>query len=73
MKTGVEMEKNARDIEPEQAGFPSNLPAPQFTIQVIRPGSGMVGVQLEDGRCGYIPESQVENFRRDNPEATVLL
>ena len=67
------MEKNARDIEPEQAGFPSNLPAPQFTIQVIRPGSGMVGVQLEDGRCGYIPESQVENFRRDNPEATVLL
>ena len=32
---------------------------------------GMVAVQIE-GKYGYIPEDQVERFKTDHPEATVI-
>jgi hypothetical protein len=56
----------------EARAFPPKLLPPQFTIQIIRPGAGMVGVQI-DGRYGYIPEDQVERFRKENPDAVVIL
>jgi hypothetical protein len=57
----------------EARDFPPDLVPPTFQIQVIRPGHGMVGVQLADGRCGYIPASQVDRFRRENPDAVVII
>jgi hypothetical protein len=57
----------------EARGFPPDLKPPQFTIQVIRPGHDMVGVRLADGRCGYIHADRVEDFRRDYPDAVVII
>jgi len=74
MKTGAEMEKGARDIDPEQAGFPPNLPPPQFTIQIIVPSNEETHatVRLADGRTGWIPRKNLEWFQRENPDALVL-
>jgi hypothetical protein len=70
MRVAADMERKARDIP--EAQFMMFDKMPTFEIQVIRPGLGMVGVQLEDGRYGYIPERNVERFRVDHPEATVV-
>jgi len=72
LKTGTEMERTARDIDEREAGFAPGLQPPVFTIQVIRPGAGMVAVQI-NGRYGYIPKDQVERFRRENPDAVVIV
>jgi hypothetical protein len=48
----------------------------RMTDADIRPAEGMVGVQLMvDGqqKYGYIPRDQVERFRRENPDAVVII
>jgi hypothetical protein len=72
MRVAADIERKAREIPDEE--MDSILPefVPKFEIQVIRPGKKMVGVQMGDGRYGYIPEEQVERFRRDNPDAVVI-
>lgn len=70
MRVASDMERKARDIP--EAQFMMFDKMPTFEVQVIRPGVGMVGVQLEDGRYGYIPERNVERFRADHPEAVVV-
>jgi len=71
MRTGSEMEHKAREIGEERNGSPS---APQFTIQIIRPGENMVGVQLPGvpPLYGYISKDKIEEFRRDHPDAVVI-
>jgi hypothetical protein len=71
MRAGSDIERRARDIDPNELGFAPDI-QPKFEITVIRPG-GMVGVQLADGRSGYIPHDSVERFRRENPDAVVIL
>ena len=73
LKTGSEMERAASDIDEREAGFAPGLQAPVSTIQIIRPGLHQVGVQLPDGRVGYIAASLVENFRSAYTDAVVLL
>ena len=69
MRTASEMERRARDIPEGDEQMPEVVP--KFEIQIIRPAQGMVPVQLA-GRYGYIPASEVERFRHDNPEAVVI-
>ena len=67
---------SAREIPENDPDAPLAPVAPQFTIQIIRPGAGMVGVQLEVNgvmRYGYIPVYRIDEFRRDFPDATVIL
>ena len=70
MRVSADMERKARDIP--EAQFMMFDKMPTFEVQIIRPGAGMVGVQLEDGRYGYIPEKHLERFREDHPEAVVI-
>jgi hypothetical protein len=72
MRAAADIERKARAIPEDEMG--NILPefVPRFEIQVIRPGKKMVGVQMGDGRYGYIPEEQIERFRRDNPDAVVI-
>jgi hypothetical protein len=72
MRASADMERRARDVDDDEMGFAAES-LPNFEIQVISPGEGMVGVQLPDGRCGYIPKEQVERFRSENPSAVVIL
>jgi hypothetical protein len=70
MRVAADMERKARDIPEDQFAFAD---MPVFQIQVIQPGGeGMVGVQLADGRVGYIARSHVDEFRNDYPDALVL-
>jgi hypothetical protein len=70
MRVAADMERKARDIPEDQFAFAE---VPSFEIQVIHPaGQGMVGVQMQDGRVGYIPLRRVDDFRRDYPDALVL-
>jgi hypothetical protein len=71
MRAGSDIERRARDINPDELGFAPDI-QPKFEISVIRPG-GMVGVQLADGRRGYIPPEAVPRFREENPDAVVIL
>ncbi|MBV8630462.1 MAG: hypothetical protein JOZ83_06025 [Silvibacterium sp.] len=73
MKTGADLEKGARAIDPEEIGFQPGLAPPVFNIQVIRVPPDMIGVQLEDGRYGYIDPKCVDDFRRDHPTALVII
>jgi hypothetical protein len=70
MRVAADMERKARDIP--EAQFMMFDKMPTFEVQVIRPGIGMVGVQLEDGRYGYIPEKAMEQFRTDHPGAVIV-
>ena len=76
MKTAADVIGRAAEIGRSEFGSPADLPPPQFTIQIIKPG-GMVGVQLPnpDGGTtyGYIPADRVEDFRRDHPDGIVLV
>jgi hypothetical protein len=71
MRAAAEIERKAREIPEDELGSVSPDLAPSFVVQVIRPGRGMVAVQL-DGRYGYIPEDQVERFKRDHPSGVVI-
>jgi hypothetical protein len=72
MRAAADIERKARSIPDEE--MDSILPefVPRFDVQVIEPGVKMVGVQMGDGRYGYIPEEQVERFRKDHPSAVVI-
>jgi hypothetical protein len=70
MRVSADMERKARDIP--EAQFMMFDKMPTFEVQVIRPGIGMVGVQLEDGRYGYIPEKAMDEFREDHPNAVIV-
>jgi hypothetical protein len=44
------------------------------TAKILSACSGsMVGVQLGDGRYGYIPADKIDRFRRVNPDAVVIV
>jgi hypothetical protein len=72
MRAAADIERKARSIPDDE--MDAILPefVPRFDVQVIRPGVKMVGVQMGDGRYGYIPEEQVERFRKDHPSAVVI-
>lgn len=72
MRAAAEIERKARTIP--EGEMDSILPEfiPRFEVQVIKPGVRMVGVQMGDGRYGYIPPESVERFRKDHPNAVVI-
>jgi hypothetical protein len=72
MRAAADIERKARAIPDEE--MDSILPefVPRFDVQIINPGRDKVGVQMGDGRYGYILASEVERFRRDHPEAVVI-
>jgi hypothetical protein len=72
MRASSDMERRAREVDDDELGFQADL-TPNFEIQVISPADNMVGVQLADGRCGYIPSEQVDRFRAENPSAIVIM
>jgi hypothetical protein len=71
MRAGSDIERRARDIGTDDTGFAPDV-LPKFEVVVLRPG-GMIPVQFADGECGYIPQDQIERFRRDNPDAVVIM
>ena len=76
LKVAGEMERRAREIPEDDPDVPLAPLAPKFEIQIIRPGHDMIGVQLQvDGvmRYGYVPVDRIDEFRRDHPDATVIL
>ena len=72
MRASADLERRAREVDEDEVGFEAEM-MPNFEIQIISPGEGMVGVQLADGRCGYIPRDQVDRFREENPTAIVIM
>jgi hypothetical protein len=72
MRAAADIERKARSIPDEEMDHILPEFVPRFEIQVIRPGRKMVGVQMGDGRYGYIPEENVERFRKDNPTAVII-
>lgn len=72
MRAAADIERKAREISEDEMNTILPEFVPKFEVQVIRPGKGMIGVQLGDGRYGYIPEQTVERFRRDHPGAVVI-
>lgn len=73
LKASAAIETKAREVsEDEMSTFNTGIGTPVFEVQIIRPGKGMVPVQLTDGRYGYIPESEIERFQRDYPSAVII-
>ena len=72
MRAASDIERRAREISDEE--MDTILPefVPKFEIQFIQPGKHMIGVQMGDGRYGYIPEDQIDRFRKDHPAAVVI-
>ena len=64
MRAAADIERRAREISDEE--MDTILPefVPKFDVQLIQPGAKMIGVQMGDGRFGYIPEEQIDRFPR---------
>ena len=77
LRTAANAIQDGDELERGDPRF-ANVPIPQFTIQVIRPGfatdgSCMIGVQIpgengEPTQYGYIPESRMDEAQRDHPD-----
>jgi len=80
LRCGTSMEIPARDFGEALASegrfhVPPGLATPTFMFEVVRPGcpEGIVPVCLPSGEAGYILRDRVDDFKRDFPDAHVLI